>query len=478
MFSAIYFAVASTLSSLHAPEITASQILGGRWLEAANALGRRADADAGVKADAADVQLLGDIQLMTGRLEDAEASYRRAQKLLQGARDELRILSCRNTGWQALFREQFSVALNCFKRVMDEAEASAERRLDSLVGMTLVLHQLGNTQAVCAQLDELAALAARHADPRWSALEQALRWDFLTQYDLHRADALADHVYWRSEAVDFLPLGAGDVETPAPHARCAAVTLLADRLRYLERLRALAAGKALAIDTMEPHVQWIRQLGVPEYRRRLNLEIALAAVAACSPNVAETMLMQCEGAGLQHNQHARWYLDYQYCLAKVRQQQGRIQEFSQLYGRYAFASMRHVRADATLVSLIHSLTSQGRPGNADDISARLPGKYRRAYRYMMDNLDQRDLSVREIATHIGVTERAIQAVFKSTLGLSPSQLIRRQRMERIHRSLSDDGDSVTSVLDVAKKWGVQHRSTLINNYRQFFHEAPSETLAR
>jgi hypothetical protein len=76
MFSAIYFAVASTLLSLHAPEITASQILGGRWLEAANALGRRADADAGVKADAADVQLLGDIQLMTGRLEDAEASYR------------------------------------------------------------------------------------------------------------------------------------------------------------------------------------------------------------------------------------------------------------------------------------------------------------------------------------------------------------------------------------------------------------------
>ncbi|MGN6669126.1 MAG: helix-turn-helix domain-containing protein, partial [Trinickia sp.] len=111
-------------------------------------------------------------------------------------------------------------------------------------------------------------------------------------------------------------------------------------------------------------------------------------------------------------------------------------------------------------------------------SSRLPGKYRRAYRYMMDNLDQRDLSVREIASHIGVTERAIQAVFKNTLGLSPSQLIRRQRMERIRRNLVDEDGVVTSVLDVAKKWGVGHRSTLVNSYRQFFNETPSETLAR
>jgi hypothetical protein len=34
------------------------------------------------------------------------------------------------------------------------------------------------------------------------------------------------------------------------------------------------------------------------------------------------------------------------------------------------------------------------------------------------------------------------------------------------------------VLDVAKKWGVQHRSTLINGYRRVFQEAPSETMGR
>ncbi|NIF99764.1 hypothetical protein F3J18_31625, partial [Burkholderia sp. Ax-1720] len=53
----------------------------------------------------------------------------------------------------------------------------------------------------------------------------------------------------------------------------------------------------------------------------------------------------------------------------------------------------------------------------DDVSARLPAKYRRAYRYVLDNLDRADLSVREIATQIGVTERTkpIQAPGRSVM---------------------------------------------------------------
>lgn len=479
MFSAIHFAVAATLSSSNVPEPIAANVLSGRWTEAANALARRTDVDAETKPDAAEIQLHGDIQLMTGRLEDAEASYRRVQRALRHSRDAMRIASYRNTGWQALFREQFSVALSCFKRVMQEPEASVAQRLDSLVGMTLVLHHISCTQAACAKLDELAELAEQSDDERWTAVVDTLRCEVLTQYTVHYSDALADHVYWRSETIDFLPRQLNESAVPQATGVVTSVPVLAGRVRFLERLRALARGHIPTIDNMEPHVQWVRQTGVAELRRKLCLEIAVSALAASSPSVADAMLAQCDGAGLQHQQHARWYLDYQYCLAKVRQQQGRIQEFSQLYGRYAFSSMQHLRSDATMIALINSLISQEKQTTAsDDISARLPGKYRRAYRYMMENLDQRDLSVREIASHIGVTERAIQAVFKNALGLSPSQLIRRQRMERIHRNLADEDDHVSSVLDVARKWGVQHRSTLINGYRQFFNEAPSETLTR
>lgn len=476
MFSAIYFSVVSTLSSGTMPESIASRILSGQWLDAANAVARRADTDrASVKPEPDDIQLYGDIQLMTGRYEDAEETYRRVQKALRDSRDAMRIASCRNAGWQAVFQQQFNVALNCFKRIADESSATVEQRLDSLTGTTLVLHQLGCIEAACGRLDELAKLAAESNDARWSAMVAALNHDMLTQYGLHRSETLADHVYWRSVVLDFLPRQPDD--TTAPLDACAAMPVLVGRLNYLGRLRALGDGKTNAIDSTEPHMRWASQTGLVDYRRALCLEVALAAVAASAPHIGEAMLTQCEGAGMQHNQHARWYLDYLYCLAKVRQQQGRVHEFSQLYGRYAFAAMKHVRADGVMMSLISSLVTRNQ-NRSDDVSARLPGKYRRAYRYMMDNLDQRDLSVREIASHIGVTERAMQAVFKNALGLTPSQLIRRQRMERIHQSLADDSGHVTSVLDVANKWGVQHRSTLINSYRKFYRESPSETLSR
>lgn len=477
MFLAIHFAVASMLSSKDMPEPVASKIRTGRWLEAANAAARLTDADMEKKPPPELIQLHGDLMLITGRLEDAETSYRRAQRALTESRDALRIASCRNTGWQALFREQFSVALNCFKRTIDEPKALPEQRLQGMLGLTLVLYQLSCTERAWSMFDELAELAAEQDDVRWRTMVEALGYDLQTQDAVRHAESLADHVYWRTEAIDFLPRGPRDARAKSTSATIDGaehLPVLAERVEYLRQLRALASGEIATIDQSLAHLQWVRQAGFVDHRRMLYLEISLAALAASSPNVAESMLAQCEGSGLQHQQHARWYLDYQYSRAKIRQQQGRIPEFSQLYGRYVFSAMRHVRADAAMAPLIAS----EKRANADDISARLPGKYRRAYRYMMENLDQRDLSVREIASHIGVSERAIQAVFKSALGLSPSQLIRRQRMERIRNNLVDDDGVVSSVLDVAKKWGIRHRSTLINGYREFFNETPSETMGR
>ena len=79
----------------------------------------------------------------------------------------------------------------------------------------------------------------------------------------------------------------------------------------------------------------------------------------------------------------------------------------------------------------------------------------------------------------GVTERALQSAFKNSLGATPTEIIRQQRMARIHAALQSGGaQSEQGVLDVASKWGVQNRSTLVNGYRRQFNEAPSETLKR
>ena len=77
-----------------------------------------------------------------------------------------------------------------------------------------------------------------------------------------------------------------------------------------------------------------------------------------------------------------------------------------------------------------------------------------------------------------MTERALQTAFKNFLGLSPTELIRRQRMERIRAELEDPFTSERNILGAANKWGVQNRSTLVSSYRKQFNEAPSETLER
>lgn len=477
MFSTIYFAASSVLSSTGIPAELVTRVLDGRLQEAAQRAAHLVEGDDDARPDHAALQVHGDLELVLGRDEEAEEIYRRAQKAIRHSRDAIRIVSCRNTGWQAFFRSQFNVALTCFKRVADDRAITPVQRLDALVGTTLVLFHLGCVQAAWDRVAELATLARASGDARWVYLVDALRRDLLAQHELHGAELLADHIYWRSVTVDALPRD--DRALPALPAH-AVLPLLARRADYLRSLLAFAGGDSHAALALREYANDYRKIGLRAYHRSLCLEIALAGIAGRSTVVAEQML-DASGAAAGHgSQHARWYLDYLYCRAKIMQQQMRVQEFAQLYGRYALASIQHVRADNVSMPIVVSdlvlpAASQQR---SDDVSARLPARYRRAYRYLMDHLDQKDLSVREVASHVGVTERAMQAAFKNHLGLSPSELIRRQRMERIRDDLLDEDAPVARVLDVAKKWGVQHRSTLINGYRRVFHEAPSATLGR
>ncbi|MDQ7980290.1 helix-turn-helix transcriptional regulator [Paraburkholderia sp. SARCC-3016] len=478
MFSTIYFAASSALASDDTPSDVATKVLKGQFAEAIHSAGQYADSnDDDAQPGYAQMQIYGDLELMLGRHEEAEETYRRAQKAIRSDRDALRIASCRNTGWQAFFRNRFNVALSCFKRIGEEKAATPRQRLDSLVGATLVSFHLGCVQAACHRLADLASLAAADHDRRWTYLIEALRRDLFTQHELHGSEQLADHIYWRSVIAEFDHKQAptrGDLTEVTP------LPLLANRLAYLSELVSLATGHAATRENLTKYTNWSRKAGLGDYYRSLCIEITLAAISGHATPFAESMLDASGAAAAQGAQRARWYLDYLYCRAKIMQQQMRMHEFAQFYGRYALASIQHVRADSAWMPTVASETPQTRQNapHSDDVSARLPAKYRRAYRYLMDNLDQKDLSVREVASHVGVTERAMQIAFKNHLGLSPSELIRRQRMERIRDDLLDDDAPVTSVIDVARKWGVRHRSTLINGYRRVFDEVPSETMSR
>ncbi|PXX40872.1 MULTISPECIES: helix-turn-helix transcriptional regulator [Burkholderia] len=478
MFSTLYFAAAAALANPASNDAYAARVFDGRFAEAATLVAARCEADPGDPAnDVRDVSAYADIQLVLGRFEEAEDTFRRALKLLRDSRDQTRVMTCRNASWQAFFQNRFGVAQAGFRRIADDRAASVGQKLESLVGACVVMHHLGRAEDAMVALDGLDA-AARDADPRWRQLAGALRADLLLQYRIGRADALGDHVYWCSALAD-LPLSAF-AETGAAAADADALPLLRMRVDYMRQACALAAGDHAALARIDAHVSWCAKTGLVDYQRSVCLEVALAALAGHAPNVANAMIAPYRDAAGRCGSHVRWTLDYLYCAAKVCEQQGRIRESSSLYARYALASVRHVRSDGAALapSLAIARCGTHTAAPSDDVSARLPGKYRRAYRYLMERLDQRDLSVREIAAHIDVTERALQAAFKTFLGLSPSQLIRRQRMERIRGELLSEGPRAASVLEIANRWGIQHRSTLVNGYRRMFDEAPSQTFDR
>lgn len=480
MFSKLYFAVASALSAKDALR-PVQNVLEGKIVEALAACASLTDAQPRpVKSGHETWQLYGDLQLMVGREQEAQESYRTMQKAVRHSRDEMRIASCRSAAWRAFFHDRFGSALAGFTRIFNEADASHEQRLGAHLGAILSLHQMGYVDGVCQHLNEFARLAGEFNDTKWIALADALRRDLLLHYSLRSGGEFGDHAYWRSVLADIALSTLGDVESRAADAVASQIPMLANRIAYQRDLHNFAAGQHSAIEDIDRHMRWSLRAGLLDYYLALCVDVSLAAIAAGAPRVAETMLEQCRGDRNTFSHERRAYIDYLYCIAKVKQKQGRAIEAIEVFSRYALLSMQHIRSDVAALSVHGSTLIQARQGAtaSDDVSTRLPAKYRRAYRYLMDNLDRRDLSVREIAASLGVTERALQAAFKSSLGVSPRELIRRKRMERIRDQLLSDGEPPGSALEVASKWGVQHRSTLLSGYRKEFQEAPSDTLAR
>jgi AraC-like DNA-binding protein len=493
MFSMLYFPVVAALSTPtpsteEAPSTRfLDAVLNGKLSAARQQASRWAEEASTSEHAPYGLQLHADLQLMLGIEVEAEENYRCEQKLIRSSKHAIRIASCRNAAWQAFFRHRLGTALACFSRVADESEIDPARAAEAHFGIVCVLQELGRTGEASEALDSLTALVERDLElndslDHWRDLLATLRFDLAVQSEVRSASALGDHVYWQSalssDRVLRLP-PTSDAMVGGLRETVAGVRapLLRARIDYLQSLRLTALADRDAIGGLHDYLNWARDQGLSDYQRTLRLEIALATLAGAAPHLAHAVLEPLHQIGRNGTTGHR-QLEYLYCAAKMRQAQGRAQESLQLYSRYALVAMQCLREDSHVRAHSFNRAAKASP-QLDDVSARLPAKYRRAYGYVLDNLDRRDLSVREIAAEIGVTERALQSAFKNFLGLSPTELIRRQRMERIRAELTEGSYAIDrGVLSAASKWGVQNRSTLVNGYRKQFHEAPSETLER
>ncbi|RAY12570.1 AraC family transcriptional regulator [Actinomadura craniellae] len=88
------------------------------------------------------------------------------------------------------------------------------------------------------------------------------------------------------------------------------------------------------------------------------------------------------------------------------------------------------------------------------------------------------LTVADIAEAVGVGVRALQEGFRRHLETTPLGYLREVRLTRVRADLVGSDPGVTTVTDVACRWGFFHAGRFSAAYRERFGESPSATLRR
>ena len=90
--------------------------------------------------------------------------------------------------------------------------------------------------------------------------------------------------------------------------------------------------------------------------------------------------------------------------------------------------------------------------------------------------DQEPLLVADLCNYMKVSERGLQVLFKSQLGMTPKAYLTGRRLSGVHRTLWRCDPASSSVSDVINDWGYWHMGNFAAYYRKMFGELPSETL--
>ena len=477
MYPTVYLAMLSGLKFRNSLPRYCTAILDGDFTRAYCTVDDAADLSERVHSQARtrsneELTALADVSLVQGNYEEAEDYYRRAQKMVWKNDEQLRVQSCLNTGWLSLLRGRLGVAQRSFARVAAEAQAHVEQRIEAYLGMALSHHQLAQQQAADDALFEAAELADAIDEPRYRLVIDLLAQEFDVRLKIRASRALDDNAFWQS-ALTSISLTAGGRTRLEPACvvavRPALLSLRVEDLLSIERLADGDCGTPAS--AMFARLE--RGASNPQLVFRGCLDIVLAALAGGLDEFAVDMMNRLPTAVEQPHRD----FDYLYCMAKISVYRGDLVKALKFYSQYTTEALRCLRNETASVRSAGPTRPRAAAGTVnDDVAARLPAKYRRAYRYIIENIDREDLTTREVAAEMNVTMRTIQLVFKRALGVTPCGLIRSLRLEGIREALLDENGPAPSIYDTAAKWGLKSRSTLAKGYRRHFNESPSETI--
>jgi AraC-like DNA-binding protein len=138
-------------------------------------------------------------------------------------------------------------------------------------------------------------------------------------------------------------------------------------------------------------------------------------------------------------------------------------------------------AKAAFDEYLLTLLLQHHPHNysedmAGNESAPVPGLVRRAERYMTDNADT-PITVSDVAAHLGLSLRSLQAGFRQWRNTTPNAHLRQVRLRLVRDELLRAGPDA-NVTAIAMRHGFVHLGRFSAQYQSAFGEPPSATLRR
>jgi AraC family ethanolamine operon transcriptional activator len=144
----------------------------------------------------------------------------------------------------------------------------------------------------------------------------------------------------------------------------------------------------------------------------------------------------------------------------------------------AAANARVAVMEGAVVHLIATLLGNHPPrqNTAKESTSRIRAVVR-ARDFVDSNLDQ-PLSLAKICQASYASPRALEYGFREAFALSPMAYVRCARLSRVRHELFLAEPRPKAVTQLAMKWGFWHLGQFSRDYRAFFGELPSETLAR
>ena len=165
----------------------------------------------------------------------------------------------------------------------------------------------------------------------------------------------------------------------------------------------------------------------------------------------------------------------------------RVQRFRSVIGQFgeavhqvaaSFDSAAAQRAaEQKLVPEVRSLLAV--PQEVEPMHGRHSIPPRKIVRTSMDFVDQHVgeyLSVAQLATAAGVSERTLRDAFQHCFGLAPVRYLNRRTLHQVRSALKAADPSLATVTQVATQFGVWELGRFARDYRNLFGELPSETL--